>query len=447
MSHADPVSLLDPQLLVPIAREYGTPSYVYDLSAMTRRAIALLEAFGDTPNLVAYAIKANSAGPLLRRFASLGLGADVVTGPELMLARRAGIDAHKIVFSGVAKSDAELGLALDERILAVQVESLGELERLARLASDRGVAADVSLRLNPGLEDLDTHVHVQTGHDEAKFGIVLEQLDDALRVIEAHASLRLVGLASHVGSQFTSTREYLEAARILFELSSDLIGSAPLAFVDTGGGFGIDYGQGCAVQPADFVRETLALRASFPNLAGLGLHVEPGRSLVGADGVLLTRLIGTKEAPAVEGGEARRWAMIDAGMNDLLRPALYQAKHRIEAVAGTAPIEEDRGSGVDVGAQAAAEPVPQQQELRVVGPICESSDDFGAHVLPVPLPELLVIRDVGAYGYTMASRYNGRALAAEVFVEEGRVVAAKRREPDTLWLDERMAFSAPDSVR
>lgn len=404
-------------VLVEIATRYGTPTYVYDLDAMVAGARVLDDAFAGAPHLVAYAVKANAAGPLLRAFASLGLGADVVTGPELRLARASGIPARRIVFSGVAKSADELRLALAEDILAVQVESTGELERLGALAAAAGGVARVSIRINPGLDDLDTHAHVRTGHDEAKFGIALRRLDLATELVRAAPSLQLVGLACHVGSQFATPREYLEGARIVMDLAARLSRTMPLEFIDTGGGFGIDYGGRPCASPADFVRAALEEKALRAELADVALHVEPGRCLVAAHGVLVAAVVGEKSD-----GAGRRWLLVDAGMNDLMRPALYQAEHRIE----------------DVGDVASA-----RGRYRVVGPICESTDDFGERELADPPPAHVVIRDVGAYGYSMASRYNGRALAAEVFVSGGKVIAVGAREPDEAWVASRMAFVAP----
>ncbi len=408
---------LGDSVLVDIAARYGTPTYVYDLDAMTAGATALDAAFAGQPHLVAYAVKANGAGPILRAFAALGLGADVVTGPELRLARACGIEARRIVFSGVAKSEDELRLAVAEDILAVQVESVGELERLAAIAAGAGRVARVSIRINPGLDELDTHAHVRTGHDDAKFGVALGRLDAALDVIHGAASLKLVGVACHVGSQFATTREYMEGARIVMDLAARITSTVPLEFVDAGGGFGIDYGGRPCAEPADFVVAALAEKLLRPDLNGVALHVEPGRCLVGAHGVLLARVVGQKSD-----GAGRRWLLIDAGMNDLMRPALYQAEHRIE----------------DLPAQRGG-----HASFRVVGPICESSDDFGTRELADPPAPHVVLRDVGAYGYSMASRYNGRALAAEVFMSNGAVIAVCEREPAAAWVASRLAFAGP----
>jgi len=226
-----------------------------------------------------------------------------------------------------------------------------------------------------------------------------------------------VGVACHVGSQLTSVEPYVQSARTLFGVAVRArAAGAPLEFVDTGGGFGIDYGAGCPVRPADFVRATReAMRGA--GVLGLALHVEPGRSLSASHGVLVARVIQSKETRAA--ATARRWLMIDAGMNDLLRPALYQARHRIVGVAG--------GSGPLV-------------PWRVVGPVCESSCDFGEHQLPAAPPTLVAILDAGAYGYTMASQYNGRALPVEAFVRGGKVVAQTTRASKTAWADERAAI-------
>lgn len=401
----------------------GTPAYVYDLDAMVRDAALLEAAFGEHAHLVCYAIKANSAGPIVRAFAARGLGADIVSGAELSLALACGVAARSIVYSGVAKTDAELDLAIGAGIGAIHIESVEEIVRAGARALSLGRRARVSVRINPGLDDLDTHPYVATGHDEAKFGVALGDVPRALEAVAACAKLDLVGLASHVGSQLTQTGEYLESARILFDLARATLGRHPLEFVDTGGGFGVDYGNGCPVRPADFVRQTLALMEGR-GLGHLALHVEPGRSLVAVHGVLVASVLQPKESGA------HRWAMIDAGMNDLIRPALYGALHRI----------------VSLGASRGA-PVA----WRVVGPVCESADDFGAHELPRPLPSHVAVLDCGAYGYTMASRYNGRALPAEVFLSGGKVAAVGARKPPEDWVSDRAwgpgpgrtEFSAP----
>jgi diaminopimelate decarboxylase len=421
--------------LADLASALGTPTYVYDLDAIAAEAEALRAAFDGSAHLVAYAVKANSAGPIVRSLAQAGCGADVVSGAELALALACGVPPDGVLFSGVAKRDCEIDAAVlagECGIGAIQIESVEEIARVAARARAASRIARVSLRVNPAasLEALATHTHIATGHDEAKFGIPLEDVSVAIALAGDCPSLALVGMSTHVGSQFTSTDAYVGAARTLFELVREIRAGRGrgIRFVDTGGGFGVDYGDGCAATPAQFVRETLALQRSF-GLGDLSLTVEPGRALVAAHGVLLASVIQHKvtphgpPTPSVGGGARRRWLMIDAGMNDLLRPALYQARHRIVVTVGAAG-----GAGVP---------------WRVVGPVCESSDDFGEHLLPLDPPWGVAILDAGAYGYTMASRYNGRALPAEAFVKGGRVVASRAREAERAWVDDRAAIIAP----
>jgi diaminopimelate decarboxylase len=395
----------------------GTPAYLYDLDAIRRQAAALVQSFGDAAHLVAYAAKANSAAPILRALFAEGCGADVVSGGELSLVLEAGQVPERVVFSGVAKRDDEIDRALSagpRGIYAVQAESVEELVRIAARARTLARRARVSLRINPGVQ-VDTHAHVATGHDEAKFGIARGDIADAYAVVDAHPELALVGLSSHIGSTQTATEPYIAAARVLFDfIKAREAAKGPLEFVDAGGGFGIDYGGGCPVAPADFARALLAEQKE----AGLGhlrTVVEPGRSLVGSFGVLVAGVLQAK----VSRSTGRRWLMIDAGMNDLVRPALYQARHRIE------PVHELAGSAVATH--------------RVVGPICESSDDFGEHEMPSDAPpSLVVIRDAGAYGFTMASQYNGRPLPAEVFVAGGAVSGVFPRAETNAWIRGRL---------
>ncbi|HVJ93567.1 MAG TPA: diaminopimelate decarboxylase [Labilithrix sp.] len=397
----------------------GTPTYVYDLDGMAREARALEQSFEGHPHLVAYAVKANSAGPIVRVLVSEGCGADVVSGAELLLAMRCGVSPERIVYSGVAKRDDELDLAVgvgDAGIRAINVESVEEVPRIAARAAAQGRVARVTLRINPGVDavELDTHSYIATGHDEAKFGVPLASIRDAIAALDAAKStVRLVGVTAHAGSQLTSTDAYRASARAVFETASELRKRFALEFVDTGGGFGIDYGTGCPVRPADFIREVRKMQREH-GLGDLALYCEPGRALVGAYGLLLAKVIQRKVAP---GDPPRRWLMIDAGMNDLMRPALYQARHRI------VPVASPEGTRL----------VP----FRVVGPVCESSDDFGVHDLPEEHCAEVALLDAGAYGYSMASRYNGRALPAEVFLRGGSVATVRPRKPMADWVDDR----------
>jgi diaminopimelate decarboxylase len=397
----------------------GTPAYLYDLDGIRTAARALIRSFGDAPHLVAYASKANSAAPILRTLFAEGCGADVVSGGELGLVLEAGLGPDRIVFSGVAKLDDEIDRALSagpSGIFAVQAESVEELVRIGARARTLGRKARVSLRINPSVT-IDTHAHVATGHDAAKFGIARGDVAEAYAVVDDHAELELVGLSSHIGSTQAATGPYITAARVLFDMIRTREASrGPLEFVDAGGGFGIDYGSGCPVGPGDFARALVAAQKEA-RLGHLRLVVEPGRSLVGSFGALVAGVV----QPKVSRSTGRRWLMIDAGMNDLIRPALYQARHRIE------PLHD----------------APATAHFRVVGPICESSDDFGDYELPSdPPPSLVIIRDAGAYGFTMASNYNGRALPAEIFVSEGRVANVAQRGDVNAWIAGRVALRA-----
>jgi diaminopimelate decarboxylase len=399
----------------------GTPAYVYDLDAIAAEARELREAFDGAPHLVAYAVKANSAGPIVRALAREGAGADVVSAGEMLLALACGVPAEKIVFSGVGKTNDELDRAITARIGAVQVESVDEVGRVEQRARTLGARARVALRINPGLDKgaIDTHSHTATGHDDAKFGIPLDAVADAIVAATHGEHIELVGLASHVGSQLATPEPYVAAARALFGVArAALAECATLRFLDTGGGFGIDYGGGPVARPAEIVRATRAAQKAA-GLEALELHVEPGRAMVGAHGVVLASVVRDSAAFQVRPeGPRDRWLVIDAGMNDLIRPALYQARHRI------------------VRLTEGHVQFPGLPPHRVVGPVCESSDDFGEH-RGLVLTKHVAILDAGAYGYTMASRYNGRALPAEVFLRGGAVAGVSPRKPVEDWANER----------
>jgi diaminopimelate decarboxylase len=347
-----------------------------------------------------------------------------VSGAELLVALKCGISPDRIVYSGVAKTDAEIDRAIacgPRGIAAVQIESLEEIARVAARGSAARRRVRVSLRINPSLElGGATHAHITTGHDGSKFGVPRGDAARAVGMVEGSPHLELVGMSSHVGSHFTTTAPYVEAANVLFAFVRSIRtpGRLPsLSFVNTGGGFGVDYvgrapDESPVPVPADFVGAARAAQRAA-GLADLALYVEPGRSMVAAHGILVAKVIQVKVAATA------RWLMIDAGMNDLIRPALYQARHRI------VPLEGD-------GGPAAALP------WRVVGPVCESSDDFGEHLLPREPASHVAILDCGAYGYTMASRYNGRQVPVEVFLRGGSVVGRTERTPIEQWADERV---------
>ncbi len=403
----------------------STPAYVYDLDGIAAEAGALRGAFGDLPHLVAFAVKANSAGPIIRALRAEGAGADVVSGGELDLVLACGVPPEDIVYSGVAKSDAELDRAIaagPSGILSIQAESVEEIPRIDARARAAGRVARICMRINPGIE-AETHSYIATGHDEAKFGIPRSEIGLGIEAILAAKSVQLVGVSSHIGSQLTTLDAYVSAARMLLttasacEVAVTSAGRPAFELVDFGGGFGIDYGSGCEARPEDFVRALVeeVRRAGRDRTRTL---VEPGRCLVGAHGALLSRVVMQKRARP--GEQERRWLIIDAGMNDLLRPALYEALHRIEPI--------------DVAPPPAGGGVP----MRVVGPVCESSDDFGTHPMPEPAPPAVVIRDAGAYGFTMASEYNGRGLPIEVFLRGGAIETILRPRPASAWVKERI---------
>jgi diaminopimelate decarboxylase len=409
--------------LAEVAGATGTPTYAYDLDAMAEAARALRAAFDGRPHLVAYALKANTAGAVVRTLLAEGCGADIVSGAELRVALACGVSPDRVVYNGVAKTDDEIDLAIGtgpRGIGALLVESVEEIARVEARARAAGRAVRVGIRVNPGL-DLEgaTHAHIATGHDRAKFGVPCDDAAGAAERVEGSPHLRLVGVTAHVGSHFKSTGPYVDSARVIFGLVQGMRASGrgrALEFVDTGGGFAVDYTGEAGVTspllpaPADFVRAVRAAQSEH-GLDDLALYVEPGRCLVAAFGVLLARVVQTKIT------SAGRWLLIDAGMNDLIRPALYEARHRI----------------VPLQMPAAGPAVP----WRVVGPVCESSDDFGEHTLPAESPAQVAILDAGAYGYVLASVYNGRQLPAEVFLRDGRVVGRTERTTPESWAEAR----------
>ena len=387
-----------------------TPVYFYDLDAIAHEARALIAGYGSARHVVAYAVKANSAGSVVRTLAAEGTGADVVSAAELEVAMACGIPAEKIVMSGVAKKDTELDFAISSRLLAIQAESVEELRRIASRARALGRQARVAFRLNPGVE-IESHAHISTGHDKAKFGITRADLGRAFEAVDAAGdALIAVGLSTHIGSMLGDVAPYLKSAQHVCDVARARRASKPgLEYVNFGGGFGIDYGTGQSARPADFAKSGLALLGE-QGLSDLMLVAEPGRSMVGAHGVLVAKVVQSKVSAE------HQWLMIDAGMNDLLRPALYGAKHRIEPL--------DRA--------------PSAPAWRVVGPVCESSDDFGEHLIGAEVPDSVVIRDAGAYSFTMASEYNGRALAAEVFVKQGAVASVSASPGAAAWVKRRL---------
>jgi len=395
--HAEAVAL--PAL----AEQFGTPAYVYSRAALEGSLREFLDVLNKHPAgdgaLVCYAVKANSNLAILNLFARLGAGFDIVSGGELQRVLAAGADPRKVVFSGVGKTAAEMKLALDVGIFCFNIESAPELERLNEVAGQCGKKAPVSLRVNPNV-DPKTHPYISTGLKEAKFGVAY---DDALALYRRAAALpniEVAGIDCHIGSQLLDPSPFVEALdRVLALIDQMAAEGIHIHHLDLGGGLGIKYKD-------EQVQPTIAsyLTPLLDKLAGRGLKVvlEPGRRLVGNAGLLLTRVEFLKP------GEGKNFAIIDAAMNDLMRPALYEAWHDILPV------------------------VPRSGATRdydVVGPVCESGDFLGlARPLAVEAGDLLAVMSAGAYGMAMASNYNTRPRAVEIMVDGEQIHVIRQRE-------------------
>ena len=384
--------------LAAIAARFGTPCYVYSRNALTAAFREFDDAFAGVPHLVCYAMKANPTLAILELFADLGSGFDIVSGGELARVLAAGGDPRKVVFSGVGKSDEEMAQALAAGILCFNVESDSELEHLAAAAAAMGVAAPVSIRVNPDV-DPRTHPYIATGLKESKFGVAFGAARALYRRAATTPSLAVRGIDMHIGSQITDLAPYREAlARLLALVDALAADGIALSHVDVGGGLGIRYRDETPVAIADYAG---AIRAQMQGRRER-LLLEPGRRLVGDAGVLLTRV------RIVKRGEARNFAIVDAAMNDLLRPSLYSAWHRVD------PVHPRDGEAA---------------VYDVVGPVCESGD-FLARERRLALAEgdLLALRGAGAYGMAMSSNYNARPRACEVLVDGDDAYLIRRRE-------------------
>ncbi len=383
-----------------LAREFKTPLFVYSRERIESAYRAYAAAFSPVSHRICYALKANSSLALLKVFASLGAGADIVSGGELKQALRAGFAPGDIVFSGVGKTDEELSLGLEAGIGEFNVESESELRRLSSLAAAGGARAFITLRVNPDV-DPKSHPYISTGLRENKFGVPIEEAARILREARLLGGLEVSGVQCHIGSQLRDLGPASEAVRAIASLSRLLLSEGfALRTIDMGGGLGVDYDGAGAPTPAELAALVL------PEIRDLGLKLllEPGRSLIAAAGALLTRVIATK----TNGG--KRFVITDAGMNDLLRPSLYSAYHHIENLS-----------------RDEAAPVVTAD---IVGPVCESGDFFAKdRAIRDPREgDLLAVLDAGAYGFSMASNYNFRPRAAEVLLEAGRPRLIRRRE-------------------
>ena len=383
--HAEEVNL------IALAEAVGTPFYCYASATLERHYTVFAAAFADVDALVCYAMKANSNQAVIATLAKLGAGADVVSGGELLRARAAGIPPHKIMFSGVGKTARELAQAVDEGILCVNVESEAELELLSAIAAAKGRSIDISIRVNPDI-DPKTHAKIATGKAENKFGIPISRARDVYARAAKLAGVRIAGVDMHIGSQIVELDPFGDAFALLADFVRELRADGhTISHIDLGGGLGIPYREDNDPPPDPDAYARIVKNATRD--LGCRLIFEPGRLIVGNAGILVTRVLYVKH------GEAKTFVIVDAGMNDLIRPTLYEAHHDIR------PVREPAVGAPRITAD-------------VVGPVCESGDFLALdRSLPAPQPgELLAVMTAGAYGAVQAGTYNTRALVPEVLV-------------------------------
>lgn len=392
-----------------LAAEYGTPLYVYSRATLERHWNAFDRAAGEVPHLICYAVKANSNLAVLNVLARLGSGFDIVSAGELARVVAAGGDPHKVVFSGVAKTADEMRYALEQEILCFNLESAPELERLNQVAGECGRKARISVRVNPDI-DAGTHPYISTGLKENKFGVPIERALELYRRAASLPNVEVVGIDCHIGSQLTELEPFLEAMDRLLALIDRLAAEGiHIHHLDVGGGLGVTYSDETPPHPEQYAA---ALKAK---LAGRDLQLifEPGRAIVANAGILVTQVEYLKE------GEDRHFAIVDAAMNDLIRPSLYGAWMNI------IPVDKSLERPV--------------RSYDVVGPVCETGDFLGKdRQLGLAPDDLLVVRSAGAYGFAMSSNYNTRPRAAEVLVDGGEAHLVRERERvSDLWRLER----------
>jgi len=406
--HAEAVNLIE------LADAVGTPFYCYSTATLERHYRVFSDAFADKKALVCYALKANSNQSVLRTLAKLGAGADVVSGGELKRALAAGVPPGKILFSGIGKTEAELRAALEAEILCINIESEPELELLSRLAAETGRTARISVRVNPDV-DSGSHAKISTGKSENKFGVPLARAREVYARAAKLPGIRVTGVDMHIGSQITDLVPLEAAFRLLAEFVQTLRADGhAISHVDFGGGLGIPYylDQEAPPEPAAYA----AVVKRVTHNLGCTLMFEPGRMIVGNAGILVTRVIYVKH------GEAKNFVIIDAAMNDLIRPTLYEAHHDILPVV------------------AAANFAPTIV-ADVVGPVCESGDYLALdRTLPEPKPgDLLAIMTAGAYGAVQSGTYNTRALVPEVLVKDDQYAVVRPR----IEIDDLIAMDKP----
>ena len=383
-----------------LAAQHGTPLYVYSRATLERHWHAFDQAAGEVPHLICYAVKANGNLAILNLLARLGSGFDIVSGGELARVVAAGGDPAKVVFSGVGKTEAEMRYALEQQILCFNLESEAELERLNTVAGDMGKVARISVRVNPDI-DAGTHPYISTGLKQNKFGVPIERAVALYHRAATLPNIDIVGIDCHIGSQLTELEPFLEAMDRLLALIDRLAAEGiHIHHLDVGGGLGVNYSDENPAHPEQYAA---ALKAKLVG-RDLQLIFEPGRAIIANAGVLLTRVEYLKE------GEERHFALVDAAMNDLIRPSLYGAWMNI---------------------------IPADKSLQrparrydVVGPVCETGDFLGKdRELSLAQGDLLVVRSAGAYGFSMSSNYNARPRAAEVLVDGDTAHLVRQREP------------------
>jgi diaminopimelate decarboxylase len=394
-----------------LAQEFGTPLYVYSRATLERHWRAFDNALQGHPHLICYAIKANSNLALLNLLARLGSGFDIVSQGELERVIEAGGDPTKVVFSGVAKSIAEIKRALQVGIRCFNVESIPELERINQVAKDMGVKAPISLRINPDV-DAKTHPYISTGLKENKFGISYQLAREVYRQAAQMSNIEITGMDCHIGSQLTELAPFLDATdRLLVLLDQLAEDGITIHHLDLGGGLGVRYDDETPPEPAEYASAILAKLKGRENLE---LCFEPGRAIAANAGIMLTQVEYLKEQDEYD------FAIVDAGMNDLIRPALYEAWMQIIPV-------KKRVEG-------------KTRRYNVVGPVCETSDFLGKQrELTLQVGDILAVRGAGAYGFSMSSNYNSRCRPAEIMVDGDKAHIVREREQFTdLWLGEHL---------
>lgn len=382
-----------------IIKQYGTPAYIYSRATLERHWHAFDNALGNHPHLICFAVKSNSNIALLNVMARLGSGFDIVSQGELERVLAAGGDASKVVFSGVAKSHSEIARALEVGIRCFNVESIAELHRINAVAGEMGKQAPISLRVNPDV-DAHTHPYISTGLKENKFGVSVDVARDVYRLAKTLPNVQIVGMDCHIGSQLTELQPFLDAADRLIILIEQLKEDGiELHHLDLGGGLGVPYTDETPPHPSEYAAALLAKLKDYSNLE---IILEPGRAITANAGILVTKVEYLKQ------NEDRNFAIVDTGMNDMIRPALYEAYMRI--------IEVDQSIG------------REKAVYDVVGPICETSDFLGKQrELAIAQGDLIAVRSAGAYGATMSSTYNSRPQAVEVMVDGETAHLVKER--------------------